>query len=276
MDRLTRTILITGIIILYHSSVFPEEADYSPIAKNTVTLNLQTELREESTFSTWGWMWKANQEPGWLALGGLSASFFPKEGAEIGVRYMRPSDSGMRDTVVMSYGERYKWKRINGDSFEIFSRVYLTGKKNHFFSGILGAGRLSSIQYSYQREFPDGVIWKKSEMENLVRENFPFSPPGLPDTADIFLSSRVYTSAGIGYLYAFGSLRINVDLEIKMPFKESRKVLVNSDPKYFVNAPAYTLPEVYARQILISNISDRLSSRRDGLWSLNVSFGIGF
>ncbi|HMZ61972.1 MAG TPA: hypothetical protein PL048_24590, partial [Leptospiraceae bacterium] len=37
-----------------------------------------------------------------------------------------------------------------------------------------------------------------------------------------------------------------------MPFKESRKVLVNSDPKYFVNSPAYSLPEVYARQILIS------------------------
>ncbi|HNM06781.1 MAG TPA: hypothetical protein PKK05_27935, partial [Leptospiraceae bacterium] len=77
MDRLTRTILITGIIILYHSSVFPEEADYSPIAKNTVTLNLQTELRQESKFSTWGWMWKANQEPGRLMLGGISASFFP-------------------------------------------------------------------------------------------------------------------------------------------------------------------------------------------------------
>lgn len=275
MLRLARTILTLGIMILYHNSVFSEDTDYSPIAKNTVTLNIQTELREESKFGFWGRMWTANSEPGWLKLGGLSASFFPKEGAEIGVRYMRPSDAGMRDTMTVSIGERYRWKRENGDSYEIFSRVYLTGKKNHFFSAILGAGKLSSIQYSYQREFPDGVILKKTEVENLAETHFPFAPPGLPDTADIFLSSRSFNFTGLGYLYADGNFRINVDFGAKFVWPESRKVLINSDWRYFVNSPAYTPAQLFLRQKWLDFISEKLENR-SSLVSLNISFGIGF
>ncbi|MDX1960921.1 MAG: hypothetical protein SFU98_20280 [Leptospiraceae bacterium] len=247
-----------------------------PVKRNTMTLSATFGFRN-SRFSYDNGIWNTLNPPPYQLLSGVVMSWFPIDGLELGLKYMRPMDHEISGNVNFVLLERYKYERRFGDSMQIFQRIYLLVEDNSYLSFHFGLEKKGSIEYNYHREIPDGIFFSKMNFSRARIGDTIFNQEVLPDSVSIKQQPLTYLTPGFGFMKILGRLRMNIDFGLFLRnSSKDMKVIMNGDYSNYPVSPPSDPIELLLRNTFFTTMAQVVNSDRSEPYYFNVSFGVGF